>query len=346
MKKYVRNIIFIACLSIFALVIVISIGDLSTILKTLAKTNFIYVLAGMGVLLIYLVLFPISLHMIARSKKCQIHFLDSFCVGATEFFFNNITPFSTGGQPLQVYCYNAKGVKPRESTSVLLINFMIYQIALNMFSIYALIRYYGTISNAIDNLPILILLGFSINLLMLLFIILLATTKRACVIIKKFLVLLCKIKFIGKFLTPKLPAFDEYAVHVQASFKEMIRDFKTLIISLVLKLVGLAAFYSVPFFCFKAIGVDLDMSYIFYITAMTSFVLTMVIWFPSPGSSGATEMAFAALFVILPGVDESISASGMIIWRFLTYYFVMIYGLVMYLVFEKRRKKDENRNIY
>ena len=72
------------------------------------------------------------------------------------------------------------------------------------------------------------------------------------------------------------------------------------------------------------------------ITAMTTFAIAMTCYIPTPGSSGGIEFAFQSLFASIAVMSESTVVSGMLLWRFLTYYILMILSFIVYLIFEKR----------
>ena len=89
---------------------------------------------------------------------------------------------------------------------------------------------------------------------------------------------------------------------------------------------------------------------LFYVMALTAFTLTIAIWVPTPGGAGGVEVAFSLLyspFIASYGFDDSKSyaLAIMLIWRMLTYYLLIIYGFVLYLIFEKRDKISNNTNI-
>ena len=54
-------------------------------------------------------------------------------------FFNAVTPFATGGQPYQIYYLKKSGIEYAKSTTVVLQNFIVYQIALVLIGIIAVI---------------------------------------------------------------------------------------------------------------------------------------------------------------------------------------------------------------
>ena len=111
-------------------------------------------------------------------------------------------------------------------------------------------------------------------------------------------------------------------------------------------------YYSIPFIALLAIGIDINSKDFMYTLALTSFTLTIAIWIPTPGGAGGVETAFKMLYT--PFVENygystndatSISLTIMLVWRFITYYFMMGYGFLLYLIFEKRSGRDEMQHI-
>ena len=73
---------------------------------------------------------------------------------------------------------------------------------------------------------------------------------------------------------------------------------------------------------------------------MTAFAYVIMSFMPTPGSSGGAEWAFSEVFsknFVLSGAK---TASAILIWRFFTYYLVMILGAIS-AICVKRRKEDE-----
>ncbi len=348
-KKIIKNIILVLAILIILIILVCSLGDIKSIVSVLAnQTNYLYILVCIGIVILYCILFQASLTIIVKHKYKDISIKDSMFISGSEFFFNGITPFSSGGQPFQAYALKAKKMKLSDSTSALLLNFLVYQIVMNLFSVVCLIAYFSRLKEQVDNFIWLLIVGFSINMIMMLFIIAIGTTKIAGRIMVKLLTLLSKIKFLKKLLSNKIESFQTYVEEMQSAFKEMGKSKSVIFGSFILKALGLVCYYAIPFFIFYAIGVDLSFKNLFYVIAMTSFALTISIWVPTPGSSGGAELAFTTLFqgLLVGYVDASnLAVSGMLLWRLLTYYFLMAYGFIMYILFE-RGNKNEDRTIY
>ena len=343
-KKLIANLILLISLIIFVIIMICSLGDINNIYHNLITADYRYLLIILGLLAIYLILWPLSLALIIKSEEPKVKFKRDYEIAATEFFFNGITPFSSGGQPFQVYSMSKVGIGVAKSTSIIMINFIIYQVVINLFSVLSIALYFKQIESTISNFIWFAIIGFSINFIILIFLLLIAISKKTGVILHKFLAWLSHFKLFRK-LENKIPAFDQYITDTQDAFKQIAKKWKTVLLSILLKIVALAIFYAIPFFGIKALHIDISYSEIFYVIAMTCFALTMVIWLPTPGSSGGVEFAFSAIFASL-AIDTSNSLSLMLIWRFATYYLVMLFGLVVYLLFERGIKKDANRNIH
>lgn len=338
-KKIINNVILVSAITIFIFVIIFAKSDFKEIIATIKTTNLKYFMISVLVLLVYCFVQPLPLYILSKANGCDVKFLDIMLLGTTEHFFNGITPFSTGGQPFQVYAFNEIDVKPSTSTGVLMMNFIIYQFVLNVFCFITVFIFYGKIQGALNNLKYLIIFGFSMNILVFAIFLSLATVKSVKKLFTKFLTWLCKFKFFKKFLETKIPAFEQYVEGAQAAFKQLFSMKLKFICCLVIKTFSLLIFYAIPYFIMIALGVDLGINQLFFIISMTSFALTMVVWFPTPGGSGGIELAFKTLFASIAGVTASVALSGMLLWRLLTYYLLMIIGFLAFLLFEKRRKK-------
>ena len=348
-KKIVRNVILVAAILLILLILIFSLGDIKKIGYVLInQTNYWMILLCVVIVLVYCVLYQISLVILTKYKYKGISFKDSFYVSGSEFFFNAITPFSSGGQPFQAYAFKRRGMKLSDSTSVLLLNFLAYQVVLNLFSIICLAIYYNRLAEQIDSIIWFVIVGFSINIIVMIFLILLGTTKFMGKLLIWLMDLLSKIKFLKKLLANKKPAFEVYVAEMQGAFKEIAKSKRIWFSAVISKIFALLVYYSIPYFVFLAIGIDLNFKDIFYIIAMTSFALTISIWVPTPGASGGAELAFTTLFtglIIGYGDPDNIALSGMLVWRLLTYYFLIIYGFIMYILFE-RGNKNEDRSLY
>ncbi len=346
-KKIISEILIVLLISAVTFTILLSFQDLGEVWKTLQTANLKYIGIAILCVIAYLLLWPLSLCLIARVKGIKKNFTTSYLIGASEHFFNGITPFSTGGQPIQIYLYTKKKITAAESTGLILTNFVAYMIATNVFAIAALCYYTTFSGNFSNSTRWIVILGFVMNFLTLVFMILMATCKFIRDFFKKVLLALCKIKFIGKFLTKLIPFFDNYCANAQTASKEIFSHGWTFLGAIILKAIPLFFYYAIPFFILRSLDVELAWNILPIIMLATAFAITTMVWVPTPGGTGGIEIAFTTIFTTFAGVTSSIASAGMVIWRGVTYYLLMLLSAITYIIYEllvKRANKKEKSN--
>ncbi|MDD5018030.1 MAG: lysylphosphatidylglycerol synthase transmembrane domain-containing protein [Eubacteriales bacterium] len=327
--------------TIFAIVLIgfldPSIKDMAVVFKWLSL-GWLY--ACIGSLLLYwltdaLLLYDITTYMYKREP-----FHRSLKVGIIGLYYGALTPFATGGQPMQVVYMHRGKIPVGTSTCIVCIKFVVYEISLCAFYVAAmLIRgpYFYTNHNQVFWLTT---LGFVINLLAVLFIILTIRNKKLVLKIGGGLIrFLNRLKLVKKkeqVLENFEKTIDDY--HTAAAYlsKYKLRAIGSFFISSV----NLAFLFVIPYFIYLAFGHTafglLD------IFTMQAFLYLAVSFFPTPGAAGAAEggfyLFFSTFFINAPVYI------AMLIWRFLTYYLILIVGSILVVseeLFAMRRLKKE-----
>lgn len=337
-SKIIRNIILVFAVS-FVVVMLIVANDMKEILDTLKNVNPKYLAYTLLVTSGYWFLWSLSLQVLAKHRFEKITSLDNYLVAGSDLFFNAITPFGSGGQPFQLYAYTRVGMPGVDGTSALMMNFIIHQLVMNSLNIIAMIFFFEKVKNAVQGFMIFIVIGIIINFVILGVLILLSMWKRARVLIEKLIDLLCKVKVFRKFLGNKKEKFSSYVQEFQASFLEILKNKWLLCKTIILRTLCLLLLYAIPFFIIKSLNAPLEVSQLMFIIALSSFNFTFMSWLPTPGGSGGAEFGFKTLLGAVPNVGTHVATATMLLWRFFTYYLSMIYGLILYLIFEKRRGK-------
>ncbi len=350
-KSLVRNIIFLLVLVIIVFIVLFQLNDIESIWKTIQQCNFNYLLIGVALLIGYCLFFQLSMTVLVKRKHKWINTFDTMAIAGSEFFFNGITPFSTGGQPFQVYSFKRKGIRISDSTSILLYNFLCYQIALNIVLILSISIYFKQILDELPNQMWLIILGFLINFVTMLIILVFGRSKKAAKMMLNFLRFLCKFKIFKRILGKKINKIGHSIENMQNVFKEASGHKKTTVLAIVLKVLAFGMYYAIPFVIYEALGVKVGINNFFFMLAMSAFACAIAVWVPTPGATGGIEVAFSVLFAQIgviraTGNAETLAASAMILWRFITYYLIMIYGFISYFLFESRLKNNESRYLY
>ena len=276
-------------------------------------------------------------------------------IGSSEHFYNGITPFATGGQPFQIYSYTKCNATTAQGTGVILANFTTYMLVTNVFALISLFFWNDFTANLsaageyfnsdLSWFKWVAVAGFIINFLVLLFMIALGTSKTIRKGIYGIFHLLCKIKFIGKHLQKRLPMLDEYCNNAQTSFKEIFTHWKTFIACFFIKTITMAIYYIIPFFLMKSMGLEVGYDQLYLVLFGTAFAITAVVFVPTPGGTGGIDYAFAIVIAstVSSGLAQTQAVS--LLWRLLTYYFLMLVSFIFSALLEaritKRLKKEE-----
>ena len=342
-KKIISEILVVLLISAVTFTILLSFQDLDDVWQEMQTANLSDLGIAIACLFLYMLIWPFSLCLISRAMHLRKHFLDAYLVGFTEHFFNGITPFSTGGQPIQVYLFTRRKITAANSTGLILTNFVAYMVATNAFAIAALFFYSSFARNFNGSTIWIVGLGFALNFFTLVFMILMATCKFIRNLLERFLLSLCKIKFIGKYLTKLVPIFDTYCINAQTASKEIFSHFWTFLGSILLRGISLAFYYAIPFFILRSLDVNLAWNVLPIIMLATAFAITTMVWVPTPGGTGGIEIAFTMIFTTFAGVTSSIASAGMVIWRGITYYLLMLISAISYILFEIKVKHDRKK---
>ena len=345
-KKKLKNVIlylFYGILTIALLVFILSMNDIGEILNTVKTVDVTNLVIALILVLVYLGLYPLTMCLLTKAEHVDVKFIDVYTIGMTEHFFNGITPFSTGGQPFQIYALTKKKVKLSTSTSLLMMNFIIFMIVTNLFALCSLFYFDKFVTT--DSMRVVAIIGFTMNFLVLFFMIALATSKTIKKGIIWILTKLSKIKFLTKLLESRIVQVNEYIEQTQSAFLSLWKHKLTFILCFLIRAVTMAVYYGITFFILRSLHVEIGINQLFFVICGSAFAITMVVFMPTPGSSGGIEFAFSSIFAALAlESTSSLSYSGMLIWRLITYYLTMLISLAFYIGFEINVRITDKKN--
>lgn len=343
-SKLWKKMIFPLICLIVVLIFVFSMNDIDEIFLTLKNVEWLDILYACLLLLLYFILWPLSLYTFTKLGKIKIKFRDVFLIGSMEHFFNGVTPFASGGQPFQAYSFKKKNVGYSESTGILLINYIIYQAVITILFLIAFIINVDYLKENVSNVYGLMILGLIINISVLLVFVGLGCSKIIRNLFLKIIKSFAKIKFLKNPIEKRLPRIEDYFNNYQEAFKYMAKNKMALIIATIIKIITMLVYYAIPFYVLRAVGVEVGYNDLLFIIAMTTFSICMTCWIPTPGASGGIELAFRTLFASIAGVTATVAVSGMLVWRFITYYLLMLISFIAFIVFEALIKKNKNNS--
>ncbi|MCI8497157.1 MAG: flippase-like domain-containing protein, partial [Clostridiales bacterium] len=246
-------------------------------------------------------------------------------VALIGLYYSCITPFATGGQPMQVYYYHKDGVPYGAATSVLSVKFFCYQVASVGLSLIALLFAAGYIMENVPSAMIFIIIGFISNgssIVGLLIVMLKPNLARRVVFF--FVRLLAKLHIVKR-KEETLDKLDgiiaEYFEAIQFAKKQ---PKKTLMVIL-MSAVQILCMMVVSYFIYQALGLQGAPLWLFI--CLQLLLYTAVSFIPMPGASGAQEVGFFMLFQGIFPQDKLVIV--MVLWRFFTYYLSLCVGGVV-----------------
>lgn len=326
---------------VIALILIFGGTNLEDIGNALKNFNIWWMVGCIGALILYWITDAWLLHDITEYMYKREPILQSLKIGIIGLYYCALTPSSTGGQPMQVIYMKRNKIPVGTSTCIVGIKFVVYELSLcTIYIIGMLIRgmdYYQNNNEAFW----LAVLGFAINLAAVFIIILSIVNKKFILKIGGWIIRgLSKIRII-KTKEQTLEHFqntiDDY--HTAASYisRYKLRALGSFLISVL----NLSFLFVIPYLIYLSFG--FTQFSIFDIFIMESFLFLAVSFFPLPGAAGASEGGFMLFFGPFFG---AVTLIAMLIWRFLTYYLMLIMGSILVVLDEvfslRRAKKNPN----
>ena len=339
MKNTKKNTIILLVICFVVMYFVVK-DDFADILDNLILANKWLIMLSVILIIGYWLLRSLALFIVVKKYKKNIKYSKMFHQILITQFFNGITPFATGGEPMQVYMLKTSGIKVAQATNIIVQEFIMYQMALVIIGFICLILNFAfNICKVSPFLGNLIMLGFIVNITIGLICIFVSFSKR----FSRFIVNLClkigiKLRLIKD--VEKTTALWNEKVEEYNESGTMLKENKGLFFTCVLvNLSALFIFYLIPFFVFLSLGHHVG---VMQVVVSSAFILLVGNFVPIPGGSGGIEFAFLEFFKnVLPFVDtrSAILKSALIIWRGITYFLGIIVGGVAFGLF----KGDENK---
>lgn len=318
-KKLNIIIIFVALIGIMGYV---GMTEASNLKMLFSQVNFIWMIGIVFLMVAYWGLEILTLHNITKKFYPRQKFKSSLQTTMIGQFFNCITPFSSGGQPMQVFHMVKTGVPFGIASSCLLNKFIIYQVVLTLYSLVVLGMKLGEFSSRINGFVYMVLIGFLINTAVVIALLSIMFFKRFTVsIVFATIDLLVKVKWIKEGLQKK-----KYVLHEVENFYtsfQYIKKHKKIVLSIaLLSTLQLTIYFLVPYFILRAFGLEAS---IFSMIAAQAFVLMISSFIPLPGAAGGAELSFVAFFKLF--FPANLLNISVLVWRLATFYLTICVGM-------------------
>lgn len=340
MKKIINYILLIVSLGLTYWIFFYK-NDFSNFPQLIGKTNKFYLSLGFLCIILYWILDAYMIYKIRKVLDIEGSFKSSFIITMIGQYYGAITPFSSGSQPAQIYLLINNGFPVGTVSSLMIIRFLIYQLVITFYSIFMFIVNFNFLLDEVRFAIPFIAIGCLLNLFILLMIIrFFRNEKLIKKISSKVFVIGHKLKLIKdiKKLENKI---DKGLVDYAVSINHMKEDKRITLLLILTSFLQLTFYFSITYFVYLAIGL-IGFSFL-DIIGIQSLHYMAVSFMPTPGTVGAAEGGFYVLYnTIFP---REILVFAMILWRFISYYFVIIMGGIVTFanfIYERRKNKDRH----
>ena len=327
MEKKLRNgfkIFYIVSLAT-ALIILLRTANRST-LQALTHAKPRYLCLAIGFTLLYWLADIVRVKVLTMGLGERLSFRAIAEILFAHIFFSAITPFSSGGGPLQVYMMYKEGIPTAKGIAVTGMRFVLSIIIVGLTAPTIILSFPNMIqTTSIKYLYIYTLLSFSMAVLFYITIMFWPTLTK--------MVLGILINSLHRLRLVKGECAEKWKVSANNVVEEFSMSFKNyfgqgkwyLLLSFLITGVYLFAQFSVPVALMWAFGINVNLFEIL----VSQIVLTAVMYFfPTPGSSGVAEGGFALIFIRY--VPSHLIGVVVLLWRFLLTYLGVMAGAYVF----------------
>lgn len=338
MKNFKKNSIILLIITLTVLVFVLK-DDFPAIMQSLQNANLFYIFLALLCFFIALLFEAKAYQEIIEEYQFNYNLKKSYKMLLITKFFNGITPFSSGGQPMQIYMLKKEGIRITKATNIIVQNFIIYQAALVVFGIFAVVyNHFHQIFESIRLLRHLVTVGFAMNTLVMLGLIVVSFSNRFNhFLVRKIIAFLSKVHIVKdkeKMLNKWEERVDDFYEGTEYLKKNPFLCVRTFLYNMIY----LALMYVMPYFVILGLNHgSLDGVTPLKTIISSAYVLIMGSFVPIPGASGGIEYGYFKFFGNF--ITGSLLKASLLIWRTISYYIPMIIGGILFNVNMKRDDK-------
>lgn len=328
MRKYKWNVLSVVLIGLIMLGILLGRCNSQEIIESIKTLAPKWLIIGVVCIGLYVGVEALIQYMLTNKMQKGHSFWNAFKVVMTGQFFNAITPFASGGQPMQAFIMAKQGVPVGTSISILMTKFIIYQLILSLYSMVVLLIQMPFFFARISGIVYLALIGFLMNCGIVMILI-------ASVFMKQ---RLKRVGFWGVNILHRMRII-KHPMNVKRKIVSQIDLFnknigllkqnKRLLLKVsILTVMQLTAYFLIPYTVYKAFG--LTGTRMAVIISAAAFIVMISSFVPVPGSSGVAEGSFFLFFQLF--FPTSILPTAILCWRLITFYIPLCLGGVMTLL--------------
>ncbi|MEG1801649.1 MAG: lysylphosphatidylglycerol synthase transmembrane domain-containing protein, partial [Oscillospiraceae bacterium] len=292
-KNFLKNGGLFCLLVVFTGFVLFQKGDLPAIARTLRQVKLPFLLVGIAAMIVFLLCDAKNTMTALSMFGNRVSYLSCLKYAFVGFFFSSITPSASGGQPMQIFYMHKNRIPLPHATLTLMTELAAFQLVAVSYALAGFFFGHKLLSKTAGPIYLLLIIGVICNSFVLILILTAIFSKRAAPAIMRGVTLL-----LQAFRFKNADAFEKKASELLLEYGSCAESFKhnkkTVLAILLVTCVQIAALHSVPYWVYRAFGLD---SYSFFsVLALQSILFVCVSAIPLPGAVGASESGFILLF--------------------------------------------------
>ncbi|MBC3889721.1 flippase-like domain-containing protein [Acetobacterium paludosum] len=335
-KNYSNAFFLILIIGVTAIIIFTQV-DLVEFQKTLKQTKGEFLLLGIGCVFLYWFLEAYMLLKLMRQENSNEKFSFAFTLTMVGQYYNLLDPSSSGGQPIQLYEMSKKKYGLGTGTAVLVQKYALYQITITFLAIIAIVFCTTELNQSLDAVKWLIAFGLVLNVAAIVFIgILVFNPNAARGILLSCVKILLKLRIL-KNSEKQCKKIDHFVGEYKLAVEGLKDKKKETLQLFFVSIIQMMAFYSVGYFVYLSLG--LNSVNAVTIISLQAILYVAVAFVPTPGAVGGAEAGFLLIFGPIYGAVNAPVA--MILWRMITFYFILVFGGVYLSIHSIKMGKEK-----
>ena len=332
-------LLLLICMTVYLVSTTLDITLIPMIMKLVNK-KFIFI--GLLIMVLYIILECTIINILIKTiQKTKVRFL-AVKIAMMGFYYNLVTPFASGSQPMQIYALNKYDINLSKSIAIVTNKTVLFQTVVTIYSAVIIFLNIEVLKNELPSMLVLMSIGMVMNIVSLLGGMLIVLTPNTMKIIVKVIVNILYRLNIFKSLNKKIHTINKFIDEYSYSIKLFIKNKKALFLSIILTIIQLTVFFSISYCVYKAF--NLNGLSLFEVLSLQVFLYMSVSPIPTPGNVGANEVAFLTIFAnVFPG---NIIGYSVFLYSIYVYYFlVVVCGLfTIHTHYHMNKRKNKNRN--
>ena len=275
-------LLLLICMTVYLVSTTLDITLIPMIMKLVNK-KFIFI--GFLIMVLYIILECTIINILIKTiQKTKVRFL-AVKIAMMGFYYNLVTPFASGSQPMQIYALNKYDINLSKSIAIVTNKTVLFQTVVTIYSAVIIFLNIDVLKNELPSILVLMSIGMVMNIVSLLGGMLIVLSPNTMKIIVKVIVnILYRLK-IFKSLNKKIHTINRFIDEYSYSIKLFIKNKKALCLSIILTIIQLTVFFSISYCVYKAF--NLNGLSLFDVLALQVFLYMSVSPITTPGNVGA-----------------------------------------------------------